>query len=325
MTSSAPPQALRQLHAALRRALADPEINTSAKREERLHTVVRTIERAAVDLPAESLRSLPALFHRDVMGHPDHPDTVLGRVAAGAYRTRPPYGQALAPAMQRHIMDGLVDLNRAARRRPFWWELPGLRPWSKHTRAPLDPRGHIVLRRALSEPVDPRRDPYRLRLLAALEILWATGVTREGLVGADVPHLGPGRTTIELTVNPPGRTEATVQTFTLPASARAALGMWMPARRAVIDRYLREGADHPANGALFVTLRHTVGAYPDGTPRMVPPGVRIAGNGLETNFSQWARRLNGENVGQPGWPVPTDLYVVARGGADQLAAAEGVQ
>ncbi|MFD0032544.1 hypothetical protein ACFVJK_30605 [Streptomyces sp. NPDC127172] len=325
MTPPATPTALRQLHTALRRALADPEINTSAKREERLHTVVRTLERAAADLPPESLRSLPALFHRNVLGHPNQPDTVLFRIAAGEYRTRPPYKQELTAASQRHIMDGLVDLNRAARRRPFWWEVPGARPWSKHTRAPLDPLGHITLRRALSTPVDRRREPYRLRLLAALEVLWATGVTREGLVAADVTHVAPDRSTIELTVNPPGRTEATTRVFALPASARAALGLWLPVRAGVIDANLREGAEHPANAALFVTLRHTVGVYPDGSPRRVPPGLRITGNGLETNYSMWARRLNGEHVGEPGWPVPTDLYVIARGGAEQLAAAEGVE
>jgi hypothetical protein len=321
--TSATPTALDQLHAALRRALADPDINTSAKREERLRTTVRTLERAAEDVPADALRSLATFFRRPVLGHPDHPDTILGRVAAGAYRTRPPYGRPLTSASQRYIMDGLVDLNRAARRRPFWWERPGLRPWSKHTREALDPRGHITLRRALSMPVHPRREPYRLRLLAALEVLWATGVTREGLVAANVTNVAPDRSTIELTVNPPGRTEATVQTFALPASARAALYLWLPIRAAVVTEHLREGAEHPANGALFVTLRHTVGTYPDGSPRKVPPGLRITGNGLETNFSLWARRLNGDHVGQPGWPVPTDLYVIARGGAEELAAADG--
>jgi hypothetical protein len=325
MTSLAPAPGIRQVRAALRRALADPEINTGAKREERLHTVARTLERAAADLPSENVRSLAALFHRDVLGHPDHPGTILGRIAAGEYRTRPPYGEPLAPSMQRHYMDGLVDLNRAARRRPFWWEVPGLRPWSKHTREPLDPHGHIILRRALATPVDRRREPYRLRLLAALEVLWATGVTREGLVSANVTHLAPNQATIELTMNPPGRTEATVQVFALPASAQVALGQWLPVRAAVANEYLREGAEHPANGALFVTLRHTVGVYPDGSPRKVPPGVRITGNGLETNYSMWARRLNGKNVGQQGWPVPTDLYVIARGGAEQRVAAEGVQ
>jgi hypothetical protein len=227
--------------------------------------------------------------------------------------------------MQRHYMDGLVDLNRAARRRPFWWEVPGLRPWSKHTREPLDPRGHITLRRALSMPVHPRREPYRLRLLAALEVLWATGVTREGLVAADVRDLAADRSAIKLTVNLPGRTVATVETFPLPASAQVALGQWLPARDAVVSEYLREGPAHLANLALFVTLRHSTGSYSDGSPRQVPPGLRITGNGLETNFSMWARRLNGANVGQQGWPVPTDLYVIARGGAEQRVAAEGVQ
>ncbi|MFE5037152.1 hypothetical protein [Streptomyces sp. NPDC056683] len=324
MTSPAAPPAIRQLRTALNRALKDPEINTGAKRVERLHTVVRMLERAADDLPAEDVRSLAALFHRNVMGHPDHPGTILGRAAAGEYRTRPPYDKELTSAAQRHIMDGLVDLNRAAGRRPFWWEVPGLRPWSKHTREPLDQRGHIVLRRALTTPVDRRREPYRLRLLAALEVLWATGVTREGLVAADVPDLTADRATIKLTVNPPGRTEASVEIFALPASARAALGQWLPVRAAVANKYLREGAEHPANGGLFITLRHAVGTYPDGSPRMVPPGLRITGDGLERNFSSWVQRLNGDHAGQPGWPVPSDLYIVARGGAEHMmAGADG--
>jgi hypothetical protein len=325
MTSPAPPPAIRQLRTVLRRALADPEINTGAKREERLHTVVRMLERAAADLPADAVRSLPALFRRDVLGHPDHPDTILGRAAAGEYRTRPPYGQRLTAATQRYLMDGIVDLNRAARRRPFWWEVPGARPWSKHTRQPLDPGGHITLRRALSEPVDARREPYRLRLLAALEILWATGVPREGLVSADDTDLAPDLTWIELTVNLPGRTAPTRQRFALPASTQVAVRQWLPVRGAVMNKHLREGADHPANRALFITLRHTIGAYPDGSPRMVPPGVRITGNGLEKNYSAWAKRLNGEHVGQPGWPVPTDLYVIARGGAEQRDDEDGVR
>ncbi|WP_157987010.1 hypothetical protein [Streptomyces atratus] len=54
----------------------------------------------------------------------------------------------------------------------------------------------------------------------------------------------------------------------------------------------------------------------------MPPGLRITGNGLKTSYSAWARSLNGENVGKPGWPVPTDLYRLARGGAEQLTAAE---
>ncbi|MDX3122740.1 MULTISPECIES: hypothetical protein [Streptomyces] len=322
MTPSTRPLALRQLHTALRRALADPEINTSEKRAERLRFTVSTLERAAADLAPDALRSLPALFRNDVLGHPNEPDTVLARIAAGEYRTRPPYGKALTSASQRALMDGIVDLNRAYGRRPFWWEIPGGRPWSKHTRVPLDPGQHIVLRRALTTPVDARREPYRLRLLSALEVLWSTGVTREGLVASDTTDLAPDLSTIELTVNPPGRTEATVQTFPLPASAQAALRLWLPVRREVIAKHLREGPDHPANQAVFVTLRHTVGAYPGGEPRMVPPGVRIAGNGLETNYSEWARRLNGEHVGQQGWPVPTDLYRIARGGAEQLDAGQ---
>lgn len=321
MTPPATPAALRQLHTALRLALATPEINTGEKRAERLRTTVSTLERAAADLPAEALRSLAALFRNDVLGHPNQPGTVLARIAAGEYRTRPPYGRPLTSASQRYLMDGIVDLNRAARRGPFWWEVPGARPWSKHTRVPLEPGQHIALRRTLTTPVEDRREPYRLRLLAALEVLWATGVTREGLVAADTTHLSPDLSTIELTMNPPGRTEATVQTLLLPASARAALRLWLPVRRAIVAEHLREGPDHPANQALFVTLRHTVGVYPDGSPRSVPPGVRITGNGLETSYSEWARRLNGEHVGQPGWPVSTDLYLISRGGAEQLEAA----
>jgi integrase len=220
-------------------------------------------------------------------------------------------------------MDGLADLNRAAGRRPFPWEIPGGRPWSKHTREALDPHGHIVLRRALTTLVHPRREPYRLRLLAALEVLWATGVTREGLVAANVTDIDPNRATITLTVNPPGRTEATEQTFPLPPSAQVALRNWLPVRADVITKHLREGPDHPSNDALFVTLRHTAITYPDGTTLQVPPGIRITGQGLERNYSMWARRLNGEHTGQPHWPVPTDLYVIARGGAEQLAAADG--
>ncbi|MEW2301963.1 hypothetical protein AB0958_18650 [Streptomyces sp. NPDC006655] len=325
MTTSAPPPAIRQLHTALRRALADPEISTGHKRVERLHTVVRTLERAAADLPPDALRSLPALFQKKTLGHPSKPDTILGRIAAGQYRTRPPYGQQLTPAAQRHIMDGLVDLNRAAGRRPFPWEIPGGRPWSKHTREALDPHGHIVLRRALCEPVHPRREPYRLRLLAALEVLWATGITREGLVSLNVHDIADDRSTIVVTRNPPGRTEATQEVIDLPASAQAAVALWLPVRKEVIDKHLRAGSEHPANRPLFVTLRHTAISYPDGTSVQVPPGIRITGHGLERNYSAWARRLNGENVGQPHWPVPTDLYVIARGGAEQLAAADDAQ
>lgn len=321
MTMSASVPAIRQLHTALQRALADPEINTGSKRAARLLTVVRTLERAAADVEPDALDSLQALFRVKTLGHPSKPDTILGRIAAGEYRTRPPYGQRLTSAGQRHIMDGLVDLNRAAGRRPFRWELPGGRPWSKHTREPLDPHGHIVLRRALATPTHPLREPYRLRLLAALEVLWATGVTREGLVASAVTDIDVDRATITLTVNPPGRTEATEETFTLPTSAQVALGQWIPVRDAVVARNLREGPEHPSNRALFITLRHTSITNPDGTIIQVPPGIRISGQGLERNYSLWARRLNGENAGQPHWPVPTDLYVIARGGAEQLAAS----
>jgi hypothetical protein len=316
--------AIRQLRATRDQALQDPDINTSAKRAERLRVTVNTLERAAADMPAEALSSLSAFLAPEVIGHPKMPDTVLGRIAAGRYRVRD-VGVRLKLSYQRNLMDGLVDLNRAAGRPPFWWQMPGARPWAKHTKDPLEPGGHLVLRRALSEPVHPRREPYRLRLLAALELLWATGVTREGLVRADVTDVAPNRGTIKLTVNPPGRTEATEQVFALPSSARAALYLWLPVRADIVTRHLREGAEHTANQALFITLRHTVGTYPDGMPRKVPPGLRITGSGLEENYSMWARSLNAEYHGKPGWPVPTDLYVIARGGADQGPAAEGVQ
>jgi hypothetical protein len=168
--------------------------------------------------------------------------------------------------------------------------------------------------------VEPRREPYRLRLLAALEVLWATAVPRQGLVAADVTDLSARESRIRLTVNLPGRTAATRQEFTLPRSARAALRLWLPVRRQIVARHLDAGPDHPANQALFVTLRHTVAEPASGAARMVPPGIRITGNGLETDYSKWARRLNGDHTGQRGWPVPTDLYTVARGGAVQRAA-----
>jgi integrase len=308
--------AIRQMRAVRDQALADPDINTSAKRAERLRVTVNTLERAAVDVPAEALSSLSAFLDPAVIGHPKAADTVLGRIAAGQYRVRD-VGVRLKLSYQRNLMDGLVDLNRAAGQPPFWWQMPGARPWAKHTKDPLEPGGHLVLRRALSTPVSPRREPYRLRLLAALELLWATGVTREGLVGANVTDIAPNRATIRLTWNPPGRTEANEQVFTLPASARAALALWLPVRADVVARHLREGPGHQANQALFITLRHTVGAYDDGSARSVPPGLRITGKGLEENYSMWARSLNAEHQGKAGWPVPTDLYVIARGGADR--------
>ncbi|MEU4092454.1 hypothetical protein [Streptomyces sp. NPDC026673] len=313
--------AIRQLRAARDRALGDPGIATSRSRAERLRKATAVLERAAADLPARSLGSLDALFDDAVLGHPGRPDTVLGRIAAGLYRTRAgEVGRELTPASQRDIMDGIADLNRAAGRPAFPWQARGMRPWSKHTKEPLDFTGHIVLRRALTTPVEPRREPYRLRLLAALEVLWATAVPREGLVAADVTDLSATESGIRLTVNLPGRTAATVQEFALPHSARAALRLWLPVRREVVARHLDAGPDHPANQALFVTLRHTVAEPASGAARMVPPGIRITGNGLETDYSKWARRLNGEHVGRKGWPVPTDLYTVARGGAARRAA-----
>ncbi|MFJ4848355.1 MULTISPECIES: hypothetical protein [unclassified Streptomyces] len=313
--------AIRQLRSARDRALGDPGIATSRSRAERLRKATNVLERAAADVPRESLRSLDTLFADDVLGHPERPDTVLGRIAAGLYRTRgADVGKELTAASRRDIMDGIADLNRAARRPPFWWEARGMRPWSKHTKEPLDVTGHIVLRRALSTPVTARREPYRLRMLAALEVLWATGVPREGLVGADTTDLVDEESRIRLTVNLPGRTTAVQEEFVLPRSARSALRLWLPVRRQVIAQHLDAGPDHPANQALFVTLRHTVAEPASGASRMVPPGIRITGNGLETDYSKWARTLNGEHVGQKGWPVPTDLYTVARGGAAQRAA-----
>jgi hypothetical protein len=307
--------AIRQLRAARDRALEDPDINTSAKRAERLNVTVNTLERAAVDVPAEALRSLDAFLSPEVIGHPGMADTVLGRIAAGQYRVRD-VGTPLKLSYQRSLMDGLVDLNRAARRPPFWWQIPGARPWAKHTKDPLEPGGHLVLRRALSKPMASRREPYRLRLLAALELLWATGVTREGLVRGDVTDLAPDQSRISLWVNPPGRTEASFEEFRLPRPAQAALRLWLPVRREVIREHLREGPDHPAHQALFITLRHTKAEPASGTPRMIPPGVRITGSGLETSYSSWARWLNEEHKGKRGWPVPTDLYLIARGGRD---------
>jgi integrase len=159
----------------------------------------------------------------------------------------------------------------------------------------------------------PRREPYRLRLLTALELLWATGVTREGLVRADVTDLAPDQFRIRLWVNPPGRTEPEEKEFKLSRPAQAAVRLWLPVRREVIRKHLREGPDHQA---LFITLRHTKAEPASGTPRMIPPGVRITGSGLETSYSNWARWLNGEHADKPGWPVPTDLYLIARGGRD---------
>ena len=41
-----------------------------------------------------------------------------------------------------------------------------------------------------------------------------------------------------------------------------------------VARHLDAGPDHPANQALFVTLRHTVAEPASGAARMVPPGIR---------------------------------------------------
>lgn len=305
--------ALVQLRAARDRALADPGINTSASRAERVRKAANVLERAAADLPRQALRDLDTLLSDDVLGHPERDGTVLARVAAGEYRTRPgEIGRRLKPASQRDLMDGIVDLNEAAGRPRFWWQAKGARPWSKHTRQPAAPVEHRVLRRALCHPATERERPFHQRMLAALEILWCTGVNREDLILADVADLAPDRRGIRLRVNPPGRTAAVVRDFRLSRSAAAALGEWLPVRDATVERYLERGL-HPANDALFITLRHTVGAYPDGSPRMVPPGLRITGNGLEKDFSRLTRRANARHVGQKGFPVPTDLHLVSRG------------
>ncbi|MER6367225.1 hypothetical protein ABT255_02395 [Streptomyces mirabilis] len=50
----------------------------------------------------------------------------------------------------------------------------------------------------------------------------------------NVTDIAPNQATITLTVNPPGRTEATEQTFALPPSAQVAPRQWLPIRRRVI-------------------------------------------------------------------------------------------
>jgi hypothetical protein len=191
-----------------------------------------------------------------------------------------------------------------------------MKPWTKHTRQPITETEHTVLRRALTEPAaHPRWEPFRLRNLALVELFWDTGVHSESLTHADTTDLGPDLADIRLTVNPPGRTAATVQRFPLSPNTRAALRLWLPVRRAVITRHLSAGPDAPANQALFIILAPTTVDQPDGTYRVIPPGIRISGTGLELSYASWARRLNAEHHGQPGWPVPTTFQQLARGGA----------
>lgn len=322
MTTTVPDALLAELAALERRAEADPDINTSPKRGERISWVTAMLCRAAVDCTAEQQQSLAALLAPDTIGHPDtdtypqYEGSILARAKTGIYRSRTRYsGRPLTAATQRAAMDGLADLNRAAGLPPYWWEQRGLRPWSKHTKTLLEQDGHLVLRRALCEPADPAREPYRLRTLVAVELFWDTGVPPEGLVGIDLPDLMPRRSSVELLVNPPGRTAAVRQRFALSASTRAALKLWLPVRRQVITEHLDAGPDHAANQALFITLHHNTAIYNDGTDRLLPPGLRIGSRGLGNSCAAWLRWLNETHVGEPGWPVPTTLHRLARGGA----------
>jgi hypothetical protein len=323
MTTTVPDALLADLDALHRRAAADPGIATSASRVKRLSRVVTLVKRAAEDCTPAQLRSLATLLAPDTVGHPAEPDTILGRATTGQYRTHHP-GRELTAASQRDLTDGLADLNRAAGHPPYWWQQRGKRPWSKHTRDALDSYGHRVLRRALCIPVEPRREPFRLRALAAVELFWDTGANPEALVRADTTHLAADLSAITLTVNPPGRTQAVTAEFPLSPGAQVALKLWLPVRRRVVAEHLAAGPDHPANQALFITLRTSTGTYPDGSPRFVPPGLRISNAGLEMDYRQWARRLNAEYHGQPGWPVPTTLQQLGRAMANsQPATAVG--
>jgi hypothetical protein len=314
MTKRVPDTLLADLDALKARAAADPAIATSTSRVRRLGSVIFLLKAAAADCPPAQLRDLATYLHADTIGHPDQDDTVLGRAKTGRYRRHHP-GRPLTAASQRHLMDGLADLNRAAGHPPYWWQERGRRPWSKHTEDPIDNPGHLVLRRALCQPVEPRREPFRLRTLLALELLWDTGVPPQGLVLADTTDLAPDLSSIRLAVNPPGRTAATVQTFPLTPNARAALALWLPVRRAVVAEHLSAGPDAAANQALFITLRVTTGTYDDGRERLVPPGLRITTLGLQASWSSWSRQLNALHEGVVGWPVPTSLQQVGRGGA----------
>ncbi|MFI9331897.1 helix-turn-helix domain-containing protein [Kitasatospora sp. NPDC052868] len=315
MTTKVPDPILADLDALHRRAAQDPTVATSLTRINRVGTVISLLKRAGRDCTPAQLRSLQALMAPDVIGHPDQPDTVLGRAVTGAYRTSAPYGRPLTTATQRHLMDGLAEVNRIAGHPPYWWQERGKKPWTKHTRTPLDQTGHTVLRRALGDPAShPRWEPFRLRNLLAVELLWATGSTCEGLAAADTTDLADDHRAITLTINLPGRTEAWTETFPLSENVRAALGLWLPVRRAVIQEHLSAGADAAANQALLITLHPTTADLPEGS-RLIPPGMRITRRGLELSYATWSRRLNAQHRGQQGWPVPTTLQGLGRGGA----------
>lgn len=311
--TTAPDHLLSALDTLRNRAAADPTIGTSRGRIERLGTVVAMLKRATADCEPDQLASLDAFLADTTIGHPDNPTSILGRAAAGAYRTLP-NGRPLTAATTRALMDGLADLNRTAGRHPYWWQRRGQRPWSKHTLTPMQPDAHRVLRAALNTPYSDTRERFRLRNLATLELLWDTGVEPDGLSAADTTALTPDCSHITLAFDPPGRTEATVRTVRLGRAARAAVRLWLPVRRQVVAEHLVAGPDHPANQALLVTLRHSTGTYDDGRPRQIPPGLRISPQGLRDSYAGTARRLNEENRGRSGWPVPTDLYLITRGG-----------
>lgn len=315
MTTKVPDALLADLDALHRRAVQDPAVTTSQSRIKRAASVTSLLKRAARDCTATQLRSLQDLLAPNSVGHPDEPETILGRAVTGAYRSSEPYDQPLSVATQRHLMDGLADLNRIAGLPPYWWQARGKKPWTKHTRSPLYLAGHTVLRRALTEPAThPRWEPFRLRNLCAVELLWSTGAPSEGLVAADTTDLAPDRRAITLTFNLPGRTQPWTETIPITENARAALDQWLPLRRAVITEHLSAGPDAGANQALFITLHPTTADLPEGQ-RLIPPGMRITGTGLELSYATWARRLNAQHHGQDGWPVPTTLQALSRGGA----------
>jgi len=316
MTTTLPDPVLVALDALKQRAQADPAIATSKTRIDRIGVVVSLLIKGAADCTPAQRYDVQALLAPDTVGHPDQENSILGRAVDGRYRNKPPY-QPLTAATRRYLMDGLADLNRTAGHAPYWWEQRGMRPWSKHTKVPLQADGHRVLRRALCEPAAPHREPFRLRTLVTLEMLWDTGVPPEGLAAADTTDLAPDLSTVELTVNPPGRTEAIRKTFRLTANTRGALKLWLPVRRAVVTEHLSAGADDPHNQALVITLHPTVGTYEDGSPRLVPPGLRISEDGLKRSCAQWLRWLNETHKGQAGWPVPTTLQTLSRGGAEK--------
>lgn len=312
--TTAPDHLLTALDALRNRAAADPDIGTSKARIERLGTVVAMLKRAAADCEPDQLATLTTLLADTTIGHPGSPASILGRAAAGTYR-RDGAGAPLTAATTRALMDGLADLNRAAGNPPYWWQQRGQRPWSKHTLTPMQPDAHRVLRTALSTPYGgTRRERFRLRQLAVLELLWDTGVEPHGLSAADTTSLTLDCSHITLTFDPPGRTEESVRTVRLGRAARAAVRLWLPVRRQVVAEHLVAGPDHPANQALFVTLRHTTGIYDDGRARQIPPGLRISADGLAASYAAAARRLNEEHRGEPGWPVPTNFYLITRGG-----------